>query len=631
MAGKIHEKAEFWKETLNSSDFVNAVIQNGYSLPFVKECPSFQAKNNASSLRNYEFVTEAIEDLLKTKCIIQTDTIPHCCNPLTVSEGQKLRLVLDLRHVNNCLQEFKFRYENLNTVKKIFESGYYFCCFDLKSGYHHIKIKPEDWQYLGFSWTYRTGVTLYFVFVVCPFGLSTACYLFTKIMRPLVKKWRGSGIRCVVYLDDGIFGSLWKRVTAKHSVIIKSDLENAGFTLNEDKSILEPVQKAIFLGFLIDTVAFKFSVPEEKLEKLKSLILSALHTSQSISARQVAKIAGSIISMGPGIGPLTRLFTRKMYQFIDETPTWDRGHNLGSGAYEEMAFWLKNLNQVNGFAIKEHHVINKIIYSDASDHAYGGYVMERLGNKIVHGVFSNEEKEKSSTYRELVAVKYVLQSFANNLRHQVVLWHSDNANTAKIINNGSPKDDLQALAIDIFETSLQFDIQIVSKWIPREENEEADAISKFYDTDSWGIDDETFDFIQAQFGRVTVDRFASSTNRKLARFDARFYCPGVENVNTFTSHWGQEFNWLCPPISLIGEALKHAKRCKSEGVLLVPEWKSAYFWPLITPDGEKFYPFVLDYLVLDPFYINDCKNGSVFTGFVKFRSLALLFSFCEYV
>ena len=103
-------------------------------------------------------------------------------------------------------------------------------------------------------------------------------------------------------------------------------------------------------------------------------------------------------------------------------------------------------------------------------------------------------------------------------------------------------------------------------------------------------------------------------------------------MNTFTSHWGQEFNWLlCPPISLIGEALKHAKRCKSEGVLLVPEWKSAYFWPLITPDGEKFYPFVLDYLVLDPFYINDCKNGSVFTGFVKFRSLALLFSFCDHV
>jgi hypothetical protein len=106
-------------------------------------CPPFFAKNNASSLRNYDFVVDAIDDLLNKKCITQTDRIPHCCNPLTVAESPKLRLVLDLRHVNTYLEAYNFKYENLDTVRKVFEEGYYFCSFDLNRGYHHISVNPH--------------------------------------------------------------------------------------------------------------------------------------------------------------------------------------------------------------------------------------------------------------------------------------------------------------------------------------------------------------------------------------------------------------------------------------------------------------------------------------------------------
>ena len=61
VAGKIHKHVEFWTSTLNAPEFVKAVIRHGYSLPFTKSCPAFHAKNNASSLKNYEFVTESIE------------------------------------------------------------------------------------------------------------------------------------------------------------------------------------------------------------------------------------------------------------------------------------------------------------------------------------------------------------------------------------------------------------------------------------------------------------------------------------------------------------------------------------------------------------------------------------------
>ena len=198
---------------------------------------------------------------MKQKCVQEVKQAPYCCNPLTVATGKKLRLVLDLRHVNAYLKKFKFRYENLKTLAKIFEKGFYLATFDLKSGYHHIAIHKDDVGYLGFAWDFD-GTTKFFVFLVLPFGLSPASYVFTKMLRPFIKKWRGQGIRCVIYIDDGIHGSSNKKSTAYHCLTVRDDLENAGFMLNEDKTRLYPSQLGEWLGFSIDTNTFKLAVPD---------------------------------------------------------------------------------------------------------------------------------------------------------------------------------------------------------------------------------------------------------------------------------------------------------------------------------------------------------------------------------
>ena len=55
----------------------------------------------------------------------------------------------------------------------------------------------------AYSWELQ-GKTRYFVFTVLPFGLSSACHAFTKLLRLLIGYLRGQGIRVVLYLDDGI-------------------------------------------------------------------------------------------------------------------------------------------------------------------------------------------------------------------------------------------------------------------------------------------------------------------------------------------------------------------------------------------------------------------------------------------
>ena len=85
----------------------------------------------------------------------------------------------------------------------MFQPNDYMFMFDLKSGYHHVDIHEEQWKYLGFAWGEGPDPQ-YYVFGALPFGLVTACYLFTKLLQPLVKSWRSQGLRTVVYLDDGI-------------------------------------------------------------------------------------------------------------------------------------------------------------------------------------------------------------------------------------------------------------------------------------------------------------------------------------------------------------------------------------------------------------------------------------------
>ena len=73
--------------------------------------------------------------------------------------------------------------------------------------------------------------------------------------------------------------------------------------------------------------------------------------------------------MGIAIGPLTRLFTRQMYKFIESRLTWHSIKEIDKLTKEELIFWHKNLQNANGFRIKTNKLTSKIVYSDASGFA----------------------------------------------------------------------------------------------------------------------------------------------------------------------------------------------------------------------------------------------------------------------
>ena len=134
------------------------------------------------------------------------------------------------RHINPHLFQFKFKYEDGSTARKIFKKGDDIFSFDLKSAYHHISIYKSHRTYFGFHWGSK-----YYVFNVLAFGLSTAGFIFSILVREIIKFWRSKHLRVVAYLNDGIGGAETFENAFKDSKSIKADLSKFGFISAEEK------------------------------------------------------------------------------------------------------------------------------------------------------------------------------------------------------------------------------------------------------------------------------------------------------------------------------------------------------------------------------------------------------------
>ena len=347
---RLKSSLNFWVETLDALDFVLDMIRRGYRLPFAEYPSQCFLKNNRSALQHPGFVAAAIIELLSNGCIVEYDVPPFCVNPLTVAEEKKLRLVIDLRHVKNYLVKPKFKYEDLRSLSQVLDEGHWFFTWDLKSGYHHVDICPDHQKYIGFAWPF-SGVVRYFTFAVLPFGLSSACFCFTKLMRPLVRRWRSMGHNSFIYLDDG-FGSQPDKCSATAaSFIQRKELSLSGLLCNEEKSHWTPMQIGEWLGLVIDSISMSFRIPEKKVSKLKGLLDSAIQAGYS-SFRELARIAGSIISVALAVGPISRLLTRQMYFAIETRSAWDNTIHFSPSLLLELKFWFCNIDCFNGYSIR---------------------------------------------------------------------------------------------------------------------------------------------------------------------------------------------------------------------------------------------------------------------------------------
>lgn len=100
------------------------------------------------------------------------------------------------------------------------------------------------------------------------------------------------------------------------------------------------------------------------------------------SAKHMSKLASQLSSMHLAIGPLVRLFTRHMYQLVETRETWYQPKFLNAEVKTEMLFWRDDIKECNGLTYKPKLITSKIVFTDASDFGYGGFICVCSSKKI---------------------------------------------------------------------------------------------------------------------------------------------------------------------------------------------------------------------------------------------------------
>ena len=154
------------------------------------------------------------------------------------------RPAVNLKALNNFVQTPHFKMEGIHTLKNLLRAGDWLTKVDLKDAYFAIPIHPEHRKYLRFSMADKL-----YQFTCLPFGLAWAPWVFTKTLRPVAAIVRELGMRVIVYIDDILLMAESKEKLQDQSAGWIYLLDCLGFTINQEKTVLQPSQSLLFLGF----------------------------------------------------------------------------------------------------------------------------------------------------------------------------------------------------------------------------------------------------------------------------------------------------------------------------------------------------------------------------------------------
>ena len=129
-------------------------------------------------------------------------------------------------------------------------------------------------------------------------------------------------------------------------------------------------------------------------------------------------------------------------------------------------------------------------------------------------------------------------------------------------------------------------------------------------------------------GKLSCDLFASSTNNRLKKYYSKIASPNCAGINAFAQDWSKDFNYCCPPVKLIPDVIQHLKINGSHGILVVPWWPGAIFWPLLTLDGCHLHTMFYKFHIFRPtFRKGEFCDSNLFDGYrSNFSMIGLIFN-----
>lgn len=578
-AGRLSQFYTQWSSITNDQTILSWI--SGYRIPFSR--PVIQSnipKSQSYTKLEKSQLKHCISDLLTIGAISQCKP----CNGQFLSSfflvpkpNGKNRFILNLKNLNKFIDTEHFKLEDLRTAIKLVSPKFFMCTVDLKDAYFLIKIHKKYKKYLRFQFGDNNEI---FEFNVLPFGLSTAPFVFTKVMKPVVKLLRSSGYISTLYLDDFLLiNNDYVGCLDNLQTTVKL-LQSLGFIINYDKSNFQPSKCCKFLGYIIDTENFHVTLPPEKIEKIKNL-LCYFKKLKRCKIRDFARLIGSLTSACPAVeyGWLyTKSFERCKYLNLKNDPdNYERYMNIPNNLKLDFEWWSRAINSPTNSIKYDEYVLE--IFSDASTTGWGA----ACGEETASGIWTDIEHSKHINYLEILAAYFGLKIFAKELHNCQILLRIDNTTAISYVNRmgGVQFPHLTQITRDLWQWCEKKHIIVFASYIRSAENVIADAESRRHHPDvEWELADYAFKKIVEQFGRPEIDLFASRVNKKCDKYVSWNRDPDAFAINAFTIQWSNYYFYAFPPFTMILKSLRKIVKEKAVGIVVVPWWPTQPWFPL---------------------------------------------------
>lgn len=577
IAGRLKNYVREWESLTNDPLILSWV--KGYKIPFHSHvhqsiCP---LKRNWS-LTEFEIAQKMITELLNkgaiSKCEYSKNQFVSDIFLRAKSNGG-YRLIINLKNLNKFVYHEHFKLEDWRTASRLISKNCFMCTIDLKDAYYLIPIINSHKKYLRFH--FQNSL---YEFNCLPFGLNTAPYVFTKILKPLIRYIRNLGIRCVIYLDDFLIIADSYDECKKSVKLVCDLLFKLGFIINLEKSLLIPKTICKYLGFLFDSINMIIELPESKKDKVKKLAKKYLNT-KFCKIREFAEFIGFLISCCPAVKygwAHTKSLEREKYFALEaNNKNYDADMTLSNQIRTDLLWWYEKITFAQNSVKLSEYLLE--IFTDSSLTGWGAV----CNNEKSHGFWNKDERQLPINVLELNAAFFGLKCFANDLKNCNILLRLDNTVAISYVNRmgGIRFKNLNNLAHLIWDWCEQRNIWIFASYIKSKDNFKADKESRRLEPETeFSLNNSTFKIIKNNFGKPDIDLFASRSNKKCELYVSWFRDPNSCAIDAFTLDWSNYFFYAFPPFSMILKVLQKIRDEKATGIVVVPDWPTQPWYPL---------------------------------------------------
>jgi hypothetical protein len=349
---------------------------------------------------------------------------------------------------------------------------------DLQDAYKTIVVRPEDYHYLGSSWTDESGTTTYYLDHVLPFGLRSSAFLFDLFASGLEFAMYTSGCTNIIHYLDDFFtcGAPMSSECQNNLDTMLATCETLGMAANPKKTV-PPTTEIEFLGIIISSIRMDLSMSAQRIADVREELIY-WKTRRVEPKRKLLSLLGKLVFFCRVIQP-GRIFLRTLFTASTKVKLLYHRVKLTNETTKDITWWLTFMHIWNGtsFFLEDSWTKSSVISlaTDASDAGMGAVYQ----NSWWSAPFNAAHRRLPIAWRELLAIVVACRVWGHTLASKRVLVECDNMTIVHAVNNGSSKNhDIMALIRDLFFTGSFFSFDIRLTHVPGVLNIGPDLLSR---------------------------------------------------------------------------------------------------------------------------------------------------------